>query len=208
MLGDKCRKFMADKKMADSKIKSICQHARTFYETAASYIYNKLPLRNELLKHAEVFDLSMLSTKSFTSVEYFLNRFEVLSRQCPMDEVQEEFHELQIEALQESLLSESDAGTQWGLVGQIKGTSGKPKFPTIARLAQYVLLIPHSNASCERVFSHVRKIRSEFRPTMGTDTLSAICVMKENLGGVCYDGNFSKEETQKAKKATTTFLNN
>ena len=69
MLGDKCRKFMADKKMADSKIKSICQHARILYETAASYIYNKLPLRNELLKHAEVFDLSMLSTKSIWGAE-------------------------------------------------------------------------------------------------------------------------------------------
>ena len=41
---------------------------------------------------------------------------------------------------------------------------------------------------------------------MNKDTLAATCVLKEGMQGCCYDGEFSQEETRKAKSATVKFL--
>ena len=86
--------------------------------------------------------------------------------------------------------------------------TGNSKYGLISMLARYVLLIPHSNAACERSFSHVRKIKMEFRPTMGPETLSAICVIKEGMGGACYETQVTKENTTKAKSCTMEALKN
>ena len=60
---------------------------------------------------------------------------------------------------------------------QLEKHTGKPKYPNISALAKAVLLIPHSNTECERVFSHGRKMRTEFRSSTGRDALSAMCVL-------------------------------
>ena len=39
--------------------------------------------------------------------------------------------------------------------------SGLPRFPVLVQLARVLLLIPHSNAYCESVFSTVRKIYTD-----------------------------------------------
>ena len=41
---------------------------------------------------------------------------------------------------------------------------------------------------------------------MNKDTLAATYVLKEGMQGCCYGGEFSQEETRKAKSATVKFL--
>ena len=41
-----------------------------------------------------------------------------------------------------------------------------------------ILTIPHSSAHCERIFSCVRKNRTEQRSCLGDDTLEALLVIK------------------------------
>jgi hypothetical protein len=45
----------------------------------------------------------------------------------------------------------------WGYLGKCKMADGRVRFGRLAKIAQIVLVIPHSNASEERVFSMVRK---------------------------------------------------
>ena len=101
------------------------------------------------------------------------------------------------------LLQVENADERWAKVGDIKDAAGHRKYADLVKVAHSVLLIPHSNACCERVFSNVRKIRTDFRSSMHASTLDSICRVKMQMQSskqACYDGKFSKEETQRAKK--------
>ena len=49
-----------------------------------------------------------------------------------------------------------------------------PRFPLLSRLATVMLTIPNSNADCKRVFSMVRKIRTDYRSDMAISTLRSL----------------------------------
>ena len=52
---------------------------------------------------------------------------------------------------------------------QKKPGTGLPQFPVLAKLCQSLCVLPHGNADCERVFSMVRHIKTEFRNQLGND---------------------------------------
>ena len=206
VLGVKCRSHMAEKKMSEAKVTKVVKSAREFYHTAAEYMKKSLPMSDDLLFHAEVFDPPVLPQKSFASVEYFLDTFKCLDAGIPRDDIHQEFLQLQIEDLPEAVFNEADASRQWSMIGSLTGHTGQAKYALMSKLAQAVLLIPHSNACCERTFSHVRKIRTDYRANMSKDTLAATCVLKEGMAGSCFEGLFTQEETKKARSATVEFL--
>jgi len=45
-----------------------------------------------------------------------------------------------------------------------------------------IIVIAHSSARCERVFSIVRKNKTDFRDSLGRDTLEALVVAKARPG--------------------------
>ena len=45
----------------------------------------------------------------------------------------------------------------WHYLSNLKAVDGKNRFSRISRVAKLVLVIPHSNAEEERIFSMVRK---------------------------------------------------
>lgn len=68
-------------------------------------IIKKFPLNSELFEHAEVADLSKISSKSFNSIKYFINKFPFLltkdgeNEDDAMNKLECEFNDLQIENL-------------------------------------------------------------------------------------------------------------
>lgn len=85
----------------------------------------------------------------------------------------------------------------------------KPLFPLLAEVALSVLVIPHSNAGEERVFSMVRKKLNEFRSRLEpSGSLNAIMRIKlsapESLMS-CYKWEPSVELLKKYKEATTIY---
>ena len=55
----------------------------------------------------------------------------------------------------------------------------KPKFPLLTEIALSVLVIPHSNASEERVFSTIQKNKTDFRSQLQLEgSLNAIMCVK------------------------------
>ncbi len=63
---------------------------------------------------------------------------------------------------------------------------GEPRFPTLAKVMVAVLSLPHSNADCERSFSVVRKVHTECRQSMNSDTLTALLQCKMNVDTACH----------------------
>ena len=67
----------------------------------------------------------------------------------------------------------------WHYLSNLKAVDGKNRFSRISRVAKLVLVIPHSNAEEERIFSMVRKNKTAFRPNLDPKgTLSSILTIK------------------------------
>jgi len=81
-------------------------------------------------------------------------------------------------SLPNSVLSAERADVQWHLMGQIRDTHNKPKYDLLALVM--ILVIPHSNADSERIFSQVRLNQTQFRPNMGPRLLQSTLIAKRN----------------------------
>ena len=132
----------------------------------------------------------------FESVEFFIDRFPALKTN--KDVVQLEFLRYQVELLPVCVLSCERADVAW-----------HHKFKELGAVVKGILVIPHSNADSERVFSCMRKNKTEFRPTLSESTLESQLVEKMSMfasGKVCHNQTYSKQLIRKAKSATYTSL--
>jgi hypothetical protein len=133
--------------------------------------------------------------------------------------------------------SDSELGIQdgqrvdafWHQLSEKKNpATGKLLFPNLCELAMVVLLVPHSNAFCEGLFSMVRKIVTDQRSSLGrnkeghsaTSSYSQVAGLRNNLCGIlaakvnvfksegvqCHTWAPTKQLLKKAKSATYTAL--
>lgn len=66
---------------------------------------------------------------------------------------------------------------------------------------------PNSNAECERVFSHMKKIQTSFRSELSNDTISSILATKLNNNKSCIESIPEKTTLRKVKLATKSYTN-
>ncbi|CAC5408000.1 unnamed protein product [Mytilus coruscus] len=75
--------------------------------------------------------------------------------------------------------------TKYSLNGQLRNESGSLMFQFLAEFMFGISCIPHSSSHCERVFSVVRKNRTDQRATLGDKTLETLLVIKSRQGHPC-----------------------
>ena len=91
----------------------------------------------------------------------------------------------------------------WHHLSSLKAPDGNPRFNRLSKIAKVVLVIPHSNAQEERIFSMVRKNKTCFRPNLDPKgTLSSILTVKLATKQECHHYEPTKEVLNKAKSAT------
>jgi hypothetical protein len=66
-------------------------------------------------------------------------------------------------------------------LSKITGFAGEPLFPDLSKFAMNVLSLPHSSASCERVFSKVNLIKTKSRNKLLTSTLNGILLSSQRM---------------------------
>ena len=72
--------------------------------------------------------------------------------------------------------TENDAVKFWLNVYNMKSPMGAHKYKNLATTALTLVSIPASNADCERVFSHMRRIKTDFRSSVSTETISSLAI--------------------------------
>ena len=68
----------------------------------------------------------------------------------------------------------SDALAFWMAVLKMASPMGEPKYVNLSTLALELLAIQASNANSERVFSLVRRVKTDFRASLAPETLSSL----------------------------------
>lgn len=199
-----------------SRIKKFYTGVRAFFTGCLTYVVDKFPWDDELLQHACFIDFEKRKTCSFLSVEYFLRRFSQLLPSEHADEVYDEFRLYQSlpaipPEIDTSQLYEDEERTHiqadllWHRLEHLRDVNGKLKFGLLANVAKLVLILPHSNADEERVFSMVRKNKTAFCANLSLDTtLPSILHCKVNCFShiKCYEYHPPPRVLQNAKHAT------
>ena len=94
----------------------------------------------------------------------------------------------------------------WNELSKMKNPDGTSQFCRLSKVAQLVLVIPHSNAQEERVFSLVTKNKTSFRPNLKLDgTLCSILQVKLANPEPCHQYEPEKSVLKTAKSATMLY---
>ena len=200
--------------------------ARSYFVSDAIYAMDRLPLEDELLQHARFVNLDIVEDCMISDVEYFTSHFRSHFKFSPADlnKMQEEFVDLQLlsrsdipqRVWEEAKVVDEDEKTHyhrmdviWAYLSQMKTVEGTIRFSHIAKVARAVLILPHSNAEEERVFSLVTKNKTVFRPNLALDgTLSSLVTVKlasPESSVPCYKFEPTDKMLKDAKKATMAY---
>jgi len=223
----KLLKALDDGDITDLQYQQFLNAARAFNVDGALYSLKVLPIDDLVLKHAGMFDLAQKSKFTFSSVEYFFQRFKsyIPVPDCDIPTLETEFvlyQSLQFDDLSKvakdeacirvSVTQDNEAVTYradvlWHYMETeflVAGTQ-RSKFHYLAKMAKLVFTLPHSNADEERVFSRVNKNKTKFRESLSLDrTLSSIVTFQMNRPSdePCYKYAPNVEVCKKAKKVT------
>ena len=118
------------------------------------------------------------------------------------DLVKLEHREFMIEDLTD-IRTECDAVKFWVTVLNLKSPMGGSKYKNLATLALQLLSIPASNADSERVFSLVRRIKTDYRSSLSTETVSALIGCHFNNTATCCE-TYKFDHTLLSKVKTCT----
>ena len=213
IVGDKTEKLwkqlkaddLLDKKNEDTLVHDF----RGFFASALKYIIQKFPITDIFVQNATVIDPARRVEAKYSMLEYFVERYPCL-HSPEMSMLKAEFGKYQVHPKVSEIASNTmNVDRQWNLIGQLKNSDGHLLFPTLTEVMKGLCCLTHSNAEVERVFSLVRKNQTEYRPTLGTETVSSLVVQKVNMlsrGSICYKQNFPPALVRKAKSAYTESL--
>lgn len=87
---------------------------------------------------------------------------------------------------------------------------GEVVFPNLSKLAECVMIMPHSNADSERIFSIVTDVKTAKRNRLGVESLNAVCVVRssfrnKNVNSATFEvrkEHLDKHDTSKYKRGT------
>lgn len=134
-------------------------------------------------------------------------RFKILDDE-DLDALGDECHDLSVSP-DDDLPSFEDQNINrfWLDMSRMKLANDQPRFPKLCSILTAAMTIPNSNAECERVFSHLKKIQTNFRSELSNDTITSILATKLNNNKCCYESIPEKTTLKKAKLATKSYTN-
>ncbi|GFO30260.1 hypothetical protein PoB_005676500 [Plakobranchus ocellatus] len=180
MIGEAAREFISNKAkngLTEAKIAEFFTNVKLYFTTCADYILKNLPISDPFLKHLEIADPDLISPTNLDSVRYPAQRYPILLSGCTIDILLEEFSSLQCCALQLQDYEPTTAEQFWLKLSKTNDSLEQP-YKHISTFMLGLLTIPHSSAHCERIFSAVRKIKTDIRSSISAPTLEAILVLK------------------------------
>ena len=147
-----------------------------FYSEAFSYGVEKLPINDSVLKHSIFADISKRESVSIDDVLLFVEKFHLDFNPEIINLLSEQFldyqllndHDIPNSGWQNACTMDDDRNKYyrvdilWGYISKMKDCIGKHNFDILFNVVELVLVLIHSNASKERVFSTALKNKTTF----------------------------------------------
>ena len=219
-------KLFDEESIDDTEKKRFYSAVRAFYIEATLEALRKLPFHDSVLHNAKFLNFEKKEECTFSNVEFFCSKYSRLLNFSPiqMDKLQEEF--IQYQLLERSdipdmiwtqaLIKEEREGDDkveyfrmdviWAYLMGLKNIDGFLTFSLLSQAARVVLVIPHSNAGEECVFSLIKHNKTPGCSSLGINgTLSSMIQIKLANTSTCVKWDPPKALLTAAKKATKQY---
>ena len=183
---------------------------RQFYQEVVRKMVAKFPFGDATIQDLSVLDPRNRLSISSASVSRLASRFASISANEEMDELLAEVRDYK--SMSESLLPTLDTSSAtgvdhfWAEMAAMKqpGDQQQQRFPRLAVLAKALLVLPHSTADPERLFSMIKKIETDHRGSLLPSTVRSLLSVKLNTDEDCYHSKdlFTPKLLKAAKSAT------
>ena len=96
----------------------------------------------------------------------------------------------------------------WFFMGKMQkpGDTSQKRFSNLAGLCKTLLVLPHSNADPERLFSMVCKIDTEQRGSLSSSTVQDLLTVKMNTDSSCFENLFTSHLMKTANQPPSAAL--
>ncbi|OCT99445.1 hypothetical protein XELAEV_18005225mg [Xenopus laevis] len=172
MLGFETRNYARRENLIDtSRFKSFVKEAVNFFCKALDYMKKAMPLEDQVLQNLSFLNPNTRLSSTIEELQMLISRFPNIVRSQDMDRLFTEFREYQTSSLPAFQIERIDEF--WQKLSLIQDTvTGQPQYRILCKLAKFICLIPHSNATCERLFSTFRKIITDQRSSLGKNPIT------------------------------------
>jgi hypothetical protein len=190
--------------LSTNDVKQFRENCKMFWIAAAEYAIKKFPFNNKLLGSVSW----MLPLKQDLDLEnQVLGIAAELPQVIPVEQksaLREEFIDYCTFQLPSPITSITDIVSYWYQIGKLTDVAGEVRYPLLCTLARANLVIPHSNADVERMFSQMGLNKTKLRNSLGTETLTALLRLQMNSQEPCYNFTPGNELLEKCKNAMAT----
>lgn len=194
------------------QVQTFLEAAVAFLQTAVEHAIEKLPMKEPLIQHAMFLDIEQRAACDVEDALYFVDRFPELlpyNRPEERDKLHEEFLDYQsMDIPTPSDPASFDVESFWGSMASMKNkVTGMSRFARLSHIAKLVLVLPHSNADAERVFSMVGLNNTNTRNSLALEgTLSSIMTVKmAGLEPHCFKWEPPVSVIKASKSATNAY---
>ncbi|KAL5245825.1 hypothetical protein ACI65C_013233 [Semiaphis heraclei] len=152
-------------------IKTSCLQIKKRYDFSNPI----LPLVNMLTPSVALSSNMREKYPSITCLSEQLHR--IVNGDSNIQKLDDQWRTIVLVRLPSEILTEKEPDKFWTLIKELE----TGQFIDLAEFALAVLCLPHSNASCERVFSKINCIKTKSRNRLITSTVSATVITSECL---------------------------
>ena len=168
---------LEDEIVVTVKENTFFNSVRTFYETSVSKMLVKFPFDDSTIKELAFLDPRNRNKSSFGGLTQLVTRLTSITSD-EIDSLSMEFRDFR--ATSDTHLPTFDPKNDnaaidhyWAAMSEVRSVTDSEiyRFQYLSQLAKTLLVLPHSNADPERLFSMVRKIETEERRNLNPTTV-------------------------------------
>lgn len=149
-----------------------------FYKKSVVEMQKRLPLNTALFEEMKFLNLSIAFSEDNFSL---LNLSNYFKDYVDINKIEVEWRNLKLNFHADRRLQEQNIEYLWDTVRGLKEIDDKPAYENLSNLASLVMILPHSNAEAERLFSIVNDIKIKKRNRLGAEVLNSMCVVRSAL---------------------------
>ena len=159
-------------------VENFLVRCRDFYITAAKEIRKRFPINDFVISQLQVLSPTCSHTE-FPSLGPLIQRFPNLVV-GDVQQLDDEWRQMEFAEIPFSY-DEMAVDEFWGKVGAITNGTETLQFPMLSAFMKSLLVLPHSNADTERIFSQITLIKTKVRNKLSTQTVNALLITKDAI---------------------------
>lgn len=158
----------------------ILENCREFYIEVVTQIKSRFGFSDEIYTILDVVDPK--NAQSFQPKSLFLFKKRFPSFNMDLQKLDNEWRQHGLLDFDKyELHSDLEPDVYWRKVFKLKNNLGEDMFPILQKVINFILILPFSNASVERIFSTLNICKTDLRNRLSSETVTGILFTKQGI---------------------------